>query len=165
MRLFRLSVILGSFVFGVAFGLSENAFAGNPYCPQPDKSVAAAALTSNPMSLVSIQKENRLPAAAERKIFRRVKRWIYAGCPGAFTGEGAERAWNLSPISVGVAARRQEDAILVGYTYDGLAHACFKAKEAKEAKQREASQNEKWDRLFTFLSRIEERLESLERTR
>ena len=161
----KMSSIIGVFVFGVAFGLmSENAFAWNPYCPQPDKSAAAAALTSNSMSLVSIQEKNRLPAAAVRKMFRRVKRWIYAGCPGAFTGEGAERVWKQDP-KYGVGAGMQEDAYLIGYTYDGLVSACLKAKEAKEAREREASLNKKLERLFILLSRMENRLESLERTR
>lgn len=168
MRLFRFSVILGAFVFSAAFGLmGGNAFAWHPYCPQPGKSAAAAiaaSLTSNAMSLVSIQKQNILPAAVERKISRRVRRWIHAGCPGAFTGEGAERVWSLSPMSVGgVANRMRENAYLVGYTHDGLMRACFQAKEEKEAREREASLNKKLELLLTLVSRMDDRLEKLER--
>lgn len=164
-NLLKLSTIIGVFAFGVAFALSGNAFAWNPYCPHPDKSVAAvAALPLNAMSLVSIQKQNSLPAAVERKIFRRVRRWIHDGCPGAFTGEGAEHVWNLSPISVGgVVNRMREDAFLVGYTDASLVFACSKAREAKVAREREANLNKKFERLFILLSRMEGRLDRLER--
>lgn len=167
-NILKVSSIIGVFVFGVAVGVLGNAIAlnWNPYCPQPDKSAVPAALVVNPVSLGLKSKRSGLPDAVERKIFRRVERWIDAGCPGAFTWKGVRRVWNLSPITEsGVGGRMQKEALSVGYTLDSIFRACQNSKEAHEARAREASQNKKWGRLFVSLNQIDNRLDRLERNR